>query len=1170
MKMPTKARITAFFLTLILVVGIIPITPILVAPNIDNASSWARDGITQAVAKGFVPSDLQSNYTNVINRQEFCRMAVKWLEYATGQPIDIILANRGLSRNPNAFTDTNDPDVLAAFALGITSGVGNNQFNPSGQFNREQAATMIMNTVRALGADVSNPPSSGFVDLSIASSWAIDGINYVRANGIMQGVGDNRFDPLSLYTREQSIITFNNIDFNALLGVIFRTVYRNNVNVVEQPPIYSFTTIDDRVIITVHNPTAAIMQLTTGNTFVFEPTDANPGGMSGHILSIDRSGSTVIITARIPQSLEEIFNELHIANEADLMALGGEIVVDDEYVNSGMIQVGRNPTSLYSIRFLEYKKHGVTLNGTLRVHQPVVNYNIAFSLVGGLDIRLLELVAGASINIDAKYEGAINEFLQVARVRVFIKGVLVELPMGVRVAANGQAEANFGASVEARIGIRNNNPFFTRIVNYEFGFEFTARLELMAELRLQVSVLGFLEVYGVYGNLGIGLETSTAILNRCLDARCFVVGTNVILRMGSVRNYGVTRILPSLNFGPIYFMPNIPTNFHYFTGGRWHGACPHRIAAADVYLPLLGVWEGTSTGGESSFFGTSITAHPRASTMIIYHDGFGYRAMIHNFPIEGSTLSRVGYHSNLTFDPQTGVFESRGFQITYNPEGRNWSFGVARGELRNGVLAGNVFWPNDNHRLGPFSYTQVSGIDEDNITGGPASGFVVSPAGQQAVREAAERQWSISASPLEPDFGTHTLGYANRPTQTITIRNIGTQPITLNALPNIPNWTLTPSSNWTTAMTANQTRTFTIRPNHGLAAGAYNPTIIITGSNNTSAQIRPTFTVGAGQWEISATPSNPDFGTHTLGYANRPTQTITIRNTGNQSITLNPLPSVPNWTLAPASGWGNQLAPNQTRTFTIRPNHGLVAGTYSPVITITGSNNVNVQVRPTFTVGEGQWSISTSPEILDFGIHTFGYAQRPTQTVTIRNTGNQPITLNALPVVPNWTLVPASNWTNVITPNQTRTFTIRPNHGLDAGTYSPVIIITANNGAIAIVRPTFTVGAGQWSISATPNMPDFGSHNVGYANRPTQTITIRNTGNQSITLNSLPNILNWTLAPGSNWTGAIAPNQTRTFTIRPNHGLSAGVYNTIITITGSNGVSVQIHPMFTVIAIPEP
>ena len=182
--------------------------------SLDTASTWAHSSILSALEKGFVPSDIQNNYTAVITRAEFCRMAVKWVEYAVGKNIDTILTDQNVSRFPNPFSDTDDPDILAAYALGITSGTGGGRFTPNGSFDRQQAATMIQNTCRVIGANVDHSPSSGFMDANMVADWARAGINFVRANGIMQGVGGNMFRPLDMYTREQSIITFNNINLD--------------------------------------------------------------------------------------------------------------------------------------------------------------------------------------------------------------------------------------------------------------------------------------------------------------------------------------------------------------------------------------------------------------------------------------------------------------------------------------------------------------------------------------------------------------------------------------------------------------------------------------------------------------------------------------------------------------------------------------------------------------------------------------------------------------------------------------------------------------------------------------------------------------------------------------------------------------------------------------------
>jgi len=234
--------------------------------------------------------------------------------------------------------------------------------------------------------------------------------------------------------------------------------------------------------------------------------------------------------------------------------------------------------------------------------------------------------------------------------------------------------------------------------------------------------------------------------------------------------------------------------------------------------------------------------------------------------------------------------------------------------------------------------------------------------------------FTISASPNAPSFGSLQAGHTQPAAQTVTISNVGNENITLNALPNVPNWTLAAAANWTTAMGPGATRTFTVRPNAGLAAGNHAPTINITGSGGASATIQPTFTVVAAPVAavvgITATPSAPDFGSLPVGYAQPPAQTITITNTGNSNIAMGmaTLPSVPNWTLEPGESWPRGLPPGGTRTFTIRPNAGLPAGTYTATITIytmgfDGSGDATATIQPTFTVTQAIPTELAAPRI---------------------------------------------------------------------------------------------------------------------------------------------------------------------------------------------------------------
>jgi hypothetical protein len=187
---------------------------------LETASEWARVEISSAIAKGFVPEDIQSNYTDVITRQEFCRMAVKFVEYKAGKNVDALLVEKNLSIDLNAFADTSNIDILAAFVLGITDGTkaptatSLGQFLPNGIITRQQAARMLMNVCSVLGAQANDAPLSDYADIGSAAVWAVDAINFCYANGIMEGTGNSMFSPMATYDRQQSIVTFDRITLN--------------------------------------------------------------------------------------------------------------------------------------------------------------------------------------------------------------------------------------------------------------------------------------------------------------------------------------------------------------------------------------------------------------------------------------------------------------------------------------------------------------------------------------------------------------------------------------------------------------------------------------------------------------------------------------------------------------------------------------------------------------------------------------------------------------------------------------------------------------------------------------------------------------------------------------------------------------------------------------------
>ena len=178
---------------------------------IDTASGWAHSAVVGAMEKGYVQYDPAADFKDVITRAEFCEMAIRFSECALGDSIDGILASRGLARDPVAFTDTDDSDILAALALGITNGVRPGLFDPEGQITREQAATLVRNVCRIIGLGNDSAAEIEYIDAAKISPWAVDGIVFCNTMGLMGGTGGGRFSPKASLTIQESIVVFERI-----------------------------------------------------------------------------------------------------------------------------------------------------------------------------------------------------------------------------------------------------------------------------------------------------------------------------------------------------------------------------------------------------------------------------------------------------------------------------------------------------------------------------------------------------------------------------------------------------------------------------------------------------------------------------------------------------------------------------------------------------------------------------------------------------------------------------------------------------------------------------------------------------------------------------------------------------------------------------------------------
>ena len=173
-----------------------------------EASDWAQEELARADELGLIPDCLEgADLTADITRAEFAAVAVKVYEALSGTPA-IPIVN-------NPFTDTSDVEVLKAYNIGAVNGTSATTYDPDALLNREQAATMLTRVFKKVTlAGWTLPTDSqftlpytkpaAFADDKDISDWAKDSVYFMAANGIINGVGNNKFAPKNVTTQEQA------------------------------------------------------------------------------------------------------------------------------------------------------------------------------------------------------------------------------------------------------------------------------------------------------------------------------------------------------------------------------------------------------------------------------------------------------------------------------------------------------------------------------------------------------------------------------------------------------------------------------------------------------------------------------------------------------------------------------------------------------------------------------------------------------------------------------------------------------------------------------------------------------------------------------------------------------------------------------------------------------
>ena len=94
----------------------------------------------------------------------------------------------------------------------IVNGIGGGRFDPDAKITREQMCLMLCNYIeKYLGKTLEfEKEVTTFEDDGSISDWAKDAVYKCAKSGLVNGVGNNKFDPQSTATRAQGATLFTN------------------------------------------------------------------------------------------------------------------------------------------------------------------------------------------------------------------------------------------------------------------------------------------------------------------------------------------------------------------------------------------------------------------------------------------------------------------------------------------------------------------------------------------------------------------------------------------------------------------------------------------------------------------------------------------------------------------------------------------------------------------------------------------------------------------------------------------------------------------------------------------------------------------------------------------------------------------------------------------------
>ena len=154
----------------------------------DEPDSWAQEEVDAAIEAGLVPASVaDAGWKQPTTRLAAAEAIVLIIEKASGKSMDEIAEENNWDLTEGGFDDTDSLAVTFLKYAGITTGVGDNKYDPDGTYIRAMAVTMIGRAAeKFFGAEAGG--THQFTDVQY--DWADPYIAYAVEQGITRGVDE--------------------------------------------------------------------------------------------------------------------------------------------------------------------------------------------------------------------------------------------------------------------------------------------------------------------------------------------------------------------------------------------------------------------------------------------------------------------------------------------------------------------------------------------------------------------------------------------------------------------------------------------------------------------------------------------------------------------------------------------------------------------------------------------------------------------------------------------------------------------------------------------------------------------------------------------------------------------------------------------------------------------